>query len=194
MRPVYPNPDVVIVWGVNVVAAAAVAAVLAWSMVNRIREVFPMATMTLRSISWTTLTSDGTLILSIKIWILWINAGFTWTSKIKINPQTGLSVRPQPLSMMCLLQWSPKYMKFSLPLLAWLLISRTRIILWNDWCHKKWRTNLTMTNCSVAMRESLRVQTATMAHLFVDNSSHLREGETIDISVPNLQVLMCVLW
>ena len=54
MRPMVTNPDVVIAGGVAVVAVSAAAAVLAVPaclILNGIREVLPMVTMTLRSIS-----------------------------------------------------------------------------------------------------------------------------------------------
>ena len=51
MRPVATDLDVVIAGGVDVVAVAAAAAVPACPIVNGIREVLPMVTMTLRSIS-----------------------------------------------------------------------------------------------------------------------------------------------
>ena len=50
MRLVAPDLDVVIAGGVDVVAVASAAAVAACSMVNDIREVLSMVTMTLRSI------------------------------------------------------------------------------------------------------------------------------------------------
>ena len=66
MRPVATDPDAVNVGGVIVMEVAAAAAVPAYLMVNRVREVLPMVIMTLRSISQTTLTSAGTLIPSIR--------------------------------------------------------------------------------------------------------------------------------
>ena len=42
--------------------------------------------------------------------------------------------------------------------------------------------------------ESLRVQTAATAHLSVENSSHLREGETSEMYGSPLNDLLCVLW
>ena len=153
-----------------------------------------MATKALWYIIWTILTTAGTPIPSIKRWNIWGNAGFAWTSKIKRNPPIVPRVRTQPMSMLCLLKWVLKCPKCPHSLLAWLLMSRTRIIVWNDWCHSKWHTNLTLTKCSVAVRDILRLQTATTAHLFVDNSIHLREGETSDMSGTPLEFLLCVLW
>ena len=42
--------------------------------------------------------------------------------------------------------------------------------------------NMTPTKFSAAVRESLRLKTATMAHLFMDNSSQLIEIETSHMS------------
>ena len=47
--------------------------------------------------------------------------------KIKINPLTGLSISPQPLSIMCLLL-TPNCPKCPHPLLAWQFMSITRIV------------------------------------------------------------------
>ena len=52
---------------------------------------------------------------------------------------------------------------------------------------------MTPTNFSAAVRESMRVKTTKMAHLLVDNSSELREGETSDIPGPTLTVFLCLL-